>query len=65
MEITLTVADLFLLVWALVMTYLWQRAVYDRKEFMKFTLRSLAKVASGQARIVDNGDSIEIINIKE
>jgi hypothetical protein len=64
MELIITVADLFLLVWAIAMTILWQRAVYRRNEFMKFTVIKLRDVASGKARVVDDGEHIEIIDIK-
>ena len=64
MELIITVADLFLLVWAVAMTILWQRAVYRRNEFMKFTVIKLRDVASGKARVVDDGEHIEIIDIK-
>ena len=59
--ITITPSEFILIIWGIVMTILWQRALYKAEEFKQFTVFRLKQVANGRARVVDNGDSIEII----
>ena len=60
-----TNSEMLLFIWALIMAYLWERSVHERKEFKRFTAYTLREVAHGRARVVDTGDSIEIKPIKE
>jgi len=55
-----TNSEMLLFIWALIMAFLWERSVYESKEFKKFTVYKLREVASGRARVIDTGDSIEI-----
>jgi hypothetical protein len=59
----ITNSEIVLIVWGLVMTILWQREAYKSEEFKQFTVFKLQQVLSGKAKIVDNGESIEIINL--
>lgn len=53
------------MVWGIVMTILWQRALYKSEEFKQFTVRKLQEIVKGEAKIVDNGESIQIVRIKD
>ena len=53
-----------LMLWGIVMTILWQREAHKAEEFKQFTVYKLQQVARGEAKIVDNGESIEIIKVK-
>jgi len=59
---TLSIAELFLLVWALAMTFLYIKAKFDAKNLKDFTVYKLQQVASGEAKIVDDGESISIVD---
>jgi hypothetical protein len=60
-----TNSEMLLFVWGSAMTVLWQRSVFDAKEFKRFTVYRLQEVASGRAKVIDTGESIEIKPIKE
>jgi len=49
-------AEMFLLVWALVMTALWQMTKMKLKEFMQCTFNTVAAVADGEGKFVRIGD---------
>ena len=61
----LSIAEIFLGVWAVSATVLWQRKVYRHERFMHFTVMQLKKLVDGKARIIDTGHSIEIRDIEE
>jgi len=63
--ITITPSEFILMVWGIVMTILWQRALYKSEEFKQFTVRKLQEIVKGEAKIVDNGESIQIVRIKD
>ena len=44
--------EIFLLVWALVMTALWQMTKMKLKEFMQSTFNTVAAVADGEGKFV-------------
>jgi hypothetical protein len=60
-----TNSEMVLFVWGSVMTILWQRALFDAKEFKRFTVYRLQEVANGRAKVIDTGESIEIKPNKE
>ena len=53
-----------LFIWGIVTTVLWQRALHESVEFKKFTVFKLQEIARGEAKIVDDGESIQIIRVK-
>jgi len=57
-------SEIVLFIWGIVMTVLWQRALHESGEFKKFTVFKLKEVARGEAKIVDDGESIQIIRVK-
>ena len=59
---TLSVAEMYLIVWASFMTILYVIAKSDAKDFKKFTVYKLRQVAKGQAKVVENGESIQIVD---
>jgi hypothetical protein len=56
-------AEMFLVVWASFMTLLYFIAKHDAKDFKDFTLYKLRQVAKGKAKVVDDGDSISIVDV--
>ncbi len=54
----MTMAEIFLMVWALTMTALWQFKVWQHNMFMKATASVIEDVVNGKAKFVvtDNGD---------
>lgn len=58
----ISTSELVLFLWGSVMTILWQMSLHESKEFKRFTVFKLKEVAKGRAKIVDNGESIEIIH---
>jgi len=63
--ITITPSEFILIIWGIVMTVLWQRTLYKSEEFKQFTVRKLQEIVKGEAKIVDNGESIQIIRVKD
>jgi len=61
----ITNSEIVLFIWGIVTTVLWQRALHESVEFKKFTVFKLQEVARGKAKIVDNGESIEIVRVKD
>ena len=59
---TLSYAEMFLIVWASVMTLLYVMAKSDRERFKRFTVYKLRQVASGKAKVVDDGESVSIVD---
>jgi hypothetical protein len=59
---TLSVAEIYLMVWALFMTILYCVAKSNAKDFKKFTVYKLRQVAKGKAKVVDDGESIQIVD---
>lgn len=59
---TLSYAEMFLVVWASFMTLLYLISKHDAKNFKDFTLYKLRQVAKGEAKVVDDGDSISIVD---
>ena len=59
----LSYAEMFLIVWASFMTLLYLISKHDAKNFKDFTVYKLQQVAVGKAKVVDHGDSIEIVDI--
>jgi hypothetical protein len=59
---TLSVAEMYLIVWASVMTLLYVISKHDAKNFKRFTVYKLRQVAKGKAKVVDDGDSIQIVD---
>ena len=56
-------AEMFLVVWASFMTLLYFIAKHDAKNFKDFTVYKLQQVAKGKAKVVDDGNRIEIVDV--
>ena len=48
----MTMAEVFLLVWACVVTYLWQREAGQHRYFMRKTAEVIEDVVEGKAKFV-------------
>ena len=59
---TLSYAEMFLILWASAMTLLYVMAKSDRERFKRFTVYKLRQVASGKAKVVDDGESVSIVD---
>ena len=59
---TLSVAEMFLVLWASAMTILYVMAKSNAKDFKDFTLYKLRQVAKGKAKVVDDGDTVQIVD---
>ena len=59
---TLSVAEMYLIVWALVMTLLYCVAKHDAIYFKRITVYKLRQVAKGKAKVVEDGESIQIVD---
>lgn len=59
---TLSTAEVFLLVWAMLMTFLYVASRHNASRFKRFTVYKLQQVASGKAKVVDDGESISIVD---
>ena len=58
----MTYAEMFLFVWASLMTFLFFIKQRDMEVFKDFTVYKLKQVASGKATVIDHGDRVEIIS---
>jgi hypothetical protein len=61
-EMTLSVAEMYLVVWASFMTLLYFISKHDAKNFKQFTVYKLRQVAKGKAKVVDDGESVQIVD---
>ena len=59
---TLSYAEMFLVLWASAMTLLYVMAKNDAKNFKDLTLFKLRQVAKGEAKVLDDGESIQIVD---
>lgn len=59
---TLSYAEMFLVVWASIMTLLYVMAKSDKDRFKRFTVYKLRQVASGRAKVIDDGESVSIVD---
>lgn len=59
---TLSYAEMFLIVWASFMTLLYVMAKNDAKNFRQFTVYKLRQVACGKAKVIDDGESVQIVD---
>jgi hypothetical protein len=59
---TLSHAEMFLVLWASAMTLLYVMAKNDAKNFRDLTLYKLRQVAKGKAKVLDDGESIQIVD---
>ena len=59
---TLSYAEMFLVLWASAMTLLYVMAKNDAKNFKDLTLFKLRQVAKGKAKVLDDGESIQIVD---
>ena len=59
---TLSVAEMYLVVWASFMTLLYLISKHDAKSFKQFTVYKLRQVAKGKAKVVDDGESVQIVD---
>jgi hypothetical protein len=58
----MTWAEMFLITWASIMTFLFFIKQRDMEVFKDFTVYKLKQVAKGEATVVDRGDRVEIIS---
>ena len=58
----MTLAEMFLFLWASVMTTVFFMKKHDMEVFKAFTIAKLKQVARGEATVVDRGDRVEIIS---
>lgn len=61
----LSYAEMFLIVWSSAMTLLYVMAKNDARNFRQFTVYKLRQVVTGKAKIVDDGESISIVDINQ
>ena len=59
---TLSYAEMFLVIWASFMTLLYLISKHDAKNFKDFTVYKLRQVAKGKAKVVDDGDTVQIVD---
>jgi hypothetical protein len=64
MDITLTGADLFLLVWASTMTALYIKERQEHKLFKYIVFKSFQSIAKGESRLVDTGEGFKLEEVK-
>jgi hypothetical protein len=58
----MTYGEMFLFVWASLVTMLFFMKKHDMEMFRQFTVMKLKQVANGDATVVDRGDRVEIIS---
>jgi hypothetical protein len=58
----MTYGEMFLFVWASLVTMLFFMKKHDMEMFRQFTVMKLKQVAKGDATVVDRGDRVEIIS---
>ena len=58
----MTYAEMFLFAWAMLMTFLFFVKQRDMEVFKQFTVYKLKQVASGEAIVVVNDESVQIIS---
>jgi hypothetical protein len=58
----LSYAEMFLILWASAMTLLYVMSKNDARNFKRFTVYKLRQVASGKAKVVDDGESVSIVD---
>ena len=59
---TLSYAEMFLVIWASFMTLLYLISKHDAKNFKDFTVYKLRQIAKGKAKVVDDGDTVQIVD---
>lgn len=59
---TLSYAEMFLIVWASFMTLLYLMSKHDANNFKRFTVYKLRQVACGKAKVIDDGESVQIVD---
>jgi hypothetical protein len=62
MIMNLSYAEMFLVLWASAMTLLYVMAKNDAKNFVDFTVYKLRQVAKGKAKVVDDGENVQIVD---
>jgi hypothetical protein len=62
MIMTLSYAEMFLVIWASFMTLLYLISKHDAKNFKDFTVYKLRQIAKGKAKVVDDGDTVQIVD---
>jgi hypothetical protein len=58
----MTYAEMFLFAWAMLMTFLFFVKQRDMEVFKQFTVYKLKQVASGEAIVVVDNESVQIIS---
>ena len=58
----MTYGEMFLFAWAMLMTFLFFIKQRDMEVFKQFTVYKLKQVASGEAVVVVDDDSVQIIS---
>jgi hypothetical protein len=58
----LSYAEMFLILWASAMTLLYVMSKNDARNFKRFTVYKLRQVASGKAKVIDDGESVSIVD---
>lgn len=58
----MTYGEMFLLVWAMAMTFLFFVKQRDMEVFKQFTVYKLKQVAKGEATVVVDDESVQIIS---
>jgi hypothetical protein len=62
MIMTLSYAEMFLVIWASFMTLLYLISKHDAKNFKDFTVYKLRQIAKGKAKVIDDGDTVQIVD---
>jgi hypothetical protein len=61
---TLSIAEIFLIAWALLMTFLWVRSVDDFVSFKRVTVYHLRRLHNKEVTLVDTGSAFIFEEIK-
>lgn len=65
MEMTISVAEMFLGAWATIATVGYYLEKHNRKEFMYKTAVILKALADGEAEFIRERDGVRIVDVKE
>jgi hypothetical protein len=59
-----TVAEMFLFGWCLVVTMLWQQAKHELRVYRLMTGELMKRIAQGRIQVIDHEDSFEFKEVK-
>jgi hypothetical protein len=59
-----TVAEMFLFGWCLVVTMLWQQTKHELRVYRLMTGELMKRIAQGRIQVIDHEDSFEFKDVK-